>query len=118
MKIAVAGSRVYTDYKEVAEYIDMCIREYTDNEQITILSGGCRGADMLGERYAMEHGYRIARFCAQWDKFGKAAGIIRSRKIADTADLVVCFWDGDSRGTKTLIDYARKLGKTVCIKYV
>ena len=115
MKIAVAGSRHYTDYEEAVEYIDRCIHNLAKDEENIILSGGCRGADMLGERYALEHIHKIERFPARWDKYGKAAGIIRNKRIADSADVIICFWDGKSKGTKALIEYAKKLGKTIHI---
>ena len=45
----------------------------------------------------------------------KGAGVIRNRQIVDHCDQVIAFWDGKSRGTKSSIDYAKKLGKPVLI---
>ena len=115
MKIAVAGSRHYTDYEEAVEYIDRCIHNLAKDEEVIILSGGCRGADALGEQYAKKHGYDIVRFPALWNKYGRAAGIVRSKEIANTADVIICFWDGKSTGTRFLIEYANKLNKVIHI---
>ena len=41
---------------------------------------------------------------------------IRNRTIFDTADLVIAFWDGKSRGTASALNYARAKGKTVIIE--
>ena len=118
MKIVVAGSRDYTNYEEAVEFIKQSIQELTVLNDIIILSGGCKGADMLGERYAKEYGYKTKKFPAQWGKFGKAAGIIRNKEMADNADAIICFWNGKSKGTKALIDYTRASNKTLFIKHV
>lgn len=79
----------------------------------------CRGADTLGERFAKENGYPIKYFPADWNKYGKAAGVIRNEEMAkyaaeyedeDDEGILVAFWDGKSRGTKNMIDNAEKYG--------
>lgn len=116
LKIVIAGCRNYNNYYEAKEYIDFCIREIKKNNTIVILSGGCKGADMLGERYAIENGYEIRKFVADWDKYGKAAGPIRNEQMAIEADYIICFWDYKSRGTKSMIEYAKKYSKPCKIK--
>ena len=118
MKIAIAGSRDYTNYDEASKYIDMCIRELAEDKDIIILSGRCRGADLLGERYANEHGYKTELFPARWDRYGKTAGIIRNKEMVNAADCIICFWDGKSKGTGALINLAQKAEKTVFMKMV
>lgn len=88
--------------------------EYT----LIFVSGGCRGADMLGERYAMENGFEIERIPADWKRYGRAAGPKRNRVMADISDLVICFWDCESRGTKSMIDYAVDKNKPIRIKRI
>ena len=65
----------------------------------------------MGERYAAENGFTVEIFMAEWDKYGRAAGPIRNEKMVDIANLVIAFWDGKSRGTKSLIKYAERAGK-------
>ena len=48
------------------------------------------------------------RFPADWDKYGKAAGYKRNGEMARNADALIAFWDGKSRGTKHMIDLAKK----------
>ena len=117
-KVIVAGSRNYTDYEEARAYIDLCLSRIRTEYDLVILSGGCRGADRLGERYAAERGYPVIRFPADWDTYGRSAGPIRNREMAEASDYVICFWDGRSRGTRQIIDCAEKLGKPVKIKQV
>ena len=118
LKIVIAGCRNYNNYYEAKEYIDFCIREIKKNNTIVILSGGCKGTDMLGERYAIENGYEIRKFVANWDKYGKAAGPIRNEQMAIEADYIICFWDYKSRGTKSMIENAKKYSKPYKIKNI
>ena len=118
LKIVIAGCRNYNNYDEAKDYIDFCIREIKKNNTIVILSGGCRGADAIGERYAIENGYEIRKFVADWDKYGKAAGPIRNEQMAKDADYIICFWDYKSRGTKSMIENAKKYSKPYKIKNI
>lgn len=117
-RVVVAGSRNYNDYDKAKEYIDLCISEIKNKYTLIFLSGGCRGADMLGERYAEENGFKVERYPAEWDRYGKEAGPKRNREMAEGADFVICFWDGKSRGTKSMIKYATLNGKPIRIKIV
>ena len=38
--------------------------------------------------------------------------------MAKVGDYVICFWDGKSRGTKSMIEYAKKFNKPIRIKYI
>lgn len=102
-RIVVAGCREYQNYQEASGYISFCIREIKETFSLVFMSGGCRGADSLGERYALENGFPIERYPAEWTKYGAAAGPIRNRKMAEICDYVICFWDGKSRGTQSMI---------------
>ncbi len=118
IKIVVAGCRDFADYETAKNYIDFCISEIKDSSEIIFISGGCKGADMLGERYAKENGYQIERHSAQWEKYGRAAGPMRNKEMAQCCDYAICFWDGKSKGTKSMIEYAKSMGKEVKIKMI
>lgn len=117
-RIVVAGSRDYNNYDEAKRYIDFYVSVIKNENVLIFVSGGCRGADMLGERYARDNGYEIERYPADWKTYGKAAGPMRNKKMAQVADYVICFWDGISLGTKSMIEYAKELKKPVRIKYI
>ncbi len=117
-RIIVAGCRNYEDYDTAKKYIDMCINKIREKYDLVFLSGGCRGADMLGERYANENGFIIERYLADWQKHGKGAGPKRNFQMAKECDYVICFWDGKSRGTASMISYAKKLKKPLKIKKI
>lgn len=117
-RVVIAGCRDYTDYQEAKEYIDFCLSRIRKENHIIIVSGGASGADAMGERYADENGLAVERYPADWDQYGKSAGPIRNRQMAQAADYVICFWDGESRGTRSMIDFAEQYGKPVKIKRI
>ena len=45
---------------------------------------------------------------ADWDLDGKSAGFKRNVKMAEYADALVAFWDGESKGTKHMIETAKE----------
>lgn len=116
--LVIAGCRDYNDYQEAKGFIDRMVKEIRKTNEIVVLSGGCRGADALGERYAKENGFEVRHFLPDWKKFGRAAGPRRNEQMAAAADYVICFWDGQSRGTKSMIDCAKRLGKPLRVKRV
>lgn len=81
----------------------------------SIISGHAAGADALGERYALEHGIDMELYPAEWTKYGRMAGAIRNDEMASSSGALIAFWDGKSRGTKIMIEKARKKGLTVTI---
>lgn len=105
MKVIIAGGRTFDNYELLKE---SCDRILARQPLIEIVSGTAGGADKLGERYANEKGYLIHEFPANWDKHGKSAGYIRNEEMAKFADGLIAFWDGKSKGTKHMIDLAKK----------
>jgi len=101
MIAAIIGSRAFGDNE--------CMKTTLEGRGLTgIVSGGAKGADTLAERYARENGLPMETIRPEWGKHGRAAGVIRNREIVNAADIVVAFWDGTSRGTKSSIDFAKK----------
>lgn len=110
-KIVVAGSRSFDNYVLLADTLDSFIKTIMVSEKVTdieIVSGTAKGADKLGERYAQEHGYHIEKFPAYWEHYGKAAGPIRNEHMASYADFIFIFWDGQSKGSRSMIKCAQK----------
>jgi len=113
MKLIIAGSRNFTDYKKLAEACDHILQ---DQNNIEIVSGAYyKGADKLGEQYAAEKGFPIKQFPADWKKFGKAAGPKRNHQMANYADALIAFWNGESKGTKHMIQIAKSSSLNVFI---
>lgn len=107
VRLIIAGGRDFNDYSLLESKINYFLSN-TDLTTVTIISGTARGADLLGERYAKEHSIPVERYPANWDKHGRAAGHIRNKQMAQVATHCTCFWDGKSRGTKSMIDLAKQ----------
>jgi len=110
MKVIIAGSRSIEDYNLLLEAISKS--EFWISE---VVCGGARGADLLGERYAKENHIKLEMFLANWDAYGKRAGYLRNEQMAKYADCLIALWDGKSRGTKHMIDLAKKDGLRVYV---
>lgn len=110
MKLAVIGSRNFNNYEKLKSILD----KYQD-VIIEVVSGGAHGADSLAEKWANERGKKVTVFLPDWGKFGKSAGLVRNKKIIESCDKCVAFWDGKSRGTKNSIDLCKKLNKPYAI---
>ncbi|MCC8068748.1 MAG: DUF2493 domain-containing protein [Ruminococcus sp.] len=106
-RVLIAGSRTFNDYPLLCEEMKNFYRVHITE----IVCGMAKGADSLGEKWAREHRVKVTYFPALWDKYGKSAGIIRNHQMGDYADFLLAFWDGESHGTKDMIEYMKKLGK-------
>ena len=40
------------------------------------------------------------------------------KKMAEVSDYVICFWDGKSKGTKSMIEFAKQLKKPIRVKMI
>jgi hypothetical protein len=126
-RIVIAGGRDFTDYPLMVEECNAFISERVPTENIHIISGKAKGADALGERYAHQNGFKLIERPAAWDKvegvpksalgyhrdgraYNKRAGIERNEQMGRIATHAIIFWDGQSRGTKSMIDICKDLG--------
>lgn len=103
-KVIIAGSRGFSNYKLLREECNKFLREKRLTHNIIIVSGRARGADLLGERYAKDEGFALEVYPAQWKKLGKQASFRRNEQMAEVADALIAFWDGESHGTNHMID--------------
>lgn len=108
MKVAVIGSRSFTDY-------DLLKRTLSQLSISLLVSGGAKGADSLAERYADENQISKQVFLPDYTRYGRGAPLKRNYQIIDFADQVVAFWDERSRGTGHALKYAEQQGKPVTI---
>ncbi len=119
IKVVIAGCRHYSNYEEAKSFIEENLNDILlSRNSVIILSGGCKGADALGERYASEKNLQIEKHIARWNLYGRAAGPKRNKEMVDNCDRIICFWNGLSKGTKDTINYAKKANKDIRIKYI
>lgn len=116
--IVIAGSRSFNNYTLLSKVVKQVINKENITNPI-IISGGARGADELGERFAHDNNLHCRVFPAQWDKYGKSAGYRRNVEMANISHLCIAFWDGESRGTQHMINICRERGiKVYVVDYV
>ena len=101
MRIAVIGSRTIKEI-DLSRYI---------SAEDEIVSGGAVGVDRCAADYAKANGLLLTEFLPQYECYGRAAPHIRNREIVDYAEKIIAFWDGKSKGTKSVIQYAKQRGK-------
>ena len=106
MKLIIAGSREFNNYKLVSD--TLYESGFTRDTVTEVVSGCARGADLLGERWAVSYSIPIKRMPADWDSYGKRAGFLRNSDMAEYADACIVFWNGTSKGTKHMIDIAKR----------
>lgn len=106
MKFAVIGSRNITDEESILRVLNSYKTEIS-----VLITGGAIGIDQIAEQWALNNGIPTIIHIPNWKKYGKSAGIIRNKLIADDCDQCLAFWDGKSKGTKNTIDLCVKLKK-------
>ena len=80
---------------------------------IEIVSRHCVGADRLGELYAEKHNAQVKICPAEWEKYGKRAGIIRNKQMVDYISgfknkIVIAFVSVNTKGTRNTIMLAKR----------
>lgn len=112
MKVIIAGSRTINSYESVCQAIRNSQFDITE-----VVSGTARGVDQMGERWAAENNIPVKRFPANWNEYGKKAGYLRNKEMAEYAQSAIILWDCESKGTRHMIQLARRYGLTVFIDF-
>jgi hypothetical protein len=106
MELIVCGGRGYCDLETVYKTLDHI---NTETPITLLITGGCSGADQLAELWANERGVTLKVVPAQWDIYGRGAGPLRNKEMAEmNPDMVVAFKGG--RGTQNMCKIARDRG--------
>lgn len=115
MKVIIAGGRDFTNTAAMYEVLNELHDNQIITEDFTLVCGMARGADITAYHLCHEHGIPIEEYPANWTEYGKRAGYIRNEVMAGTADILIAFWDGTSKGTKHMIDTMNQQGKPVYV---
>lgn len=113
MKLAIVGSRTFTDY----ELLKDSVFKLNIGKIDWIVSGGAKGADSLAARFSKDYNIQLIEYLPDWRKYGKRAGFIRNELIIKDADWVLSFWNGLSRGAAHSLGLAKKFKKPTTIIY-
>lgn len=109
MKLAVVGSR------------GLCVEnlgDYLPDGVTELVSGGARGVDACVRAFAQRSGIPLREFLPDYARYRRGAPLKRDREIVEYADAVLAFWDGQSRGTKYVLEVCRQLKKPVRVVLV
>ena len=110
MKIIIAGSRTIINMNLLIKAIKLSSFEITSTDEI--VSGGARGVDTLGEKYAKQHNIKLTIFKPNWNKYGIKGGVIRNTQMSRYADWAIVVHCG-SKGSIDMINKMKKLNKPV-----
>lgn len=103
MKTIIAGSRTL-GAAHLASALLLCPWTH----EISIVVSGCApGIDIAGEDWAWRRRLPIERHFADWKRFGRGAGPMRNREMANSAEALLAVHDGRSPGTADMIAVAR-----------
>lgn len=111
MRTIIAGSR---DVSLGSVRAAMAACPWSDGITL-VLSGGARGADMNGEEWAREHHIPIEQYLAEWNRYGKGAGMRRNVEMAAMCEALVAVWDLVSPGTRFMIEMAEKYNRRIFV---
>lgn len=117
MKVIIAGGRDFTNVNVMATTLNNLqdVDHVIEIEKLTLICGMARGADLTAYKLFREVGLPIKMYPADWDQYGKQAGFIRNTQMADVADMLIAFWDGESRGTAHMINTMKQQHKSVFV---
>ncbi len=127
-RVIVAGSRLITSCAMVFDALDRLAARWP--ERFEVICGEARGVDTLGRKWAQARGYPVHSMPARWDalkipsavvlekrgrRYNAQAGHDRNAWMAAYGTHLVAFWDGHSRGTRSMIDLAKVCGLPVWV---
>jgi len=108
--VIVAGGRDFNDPKL---HFKSILDSWFHGNFNHVVSGMARGADSMAVEYATKKGLVLDKFPADWDTHGNSAGYRRNEEMAKHSHVLLAFWDGESKGTKHMIDIALREGLEV-----
>ena len=86
---------------------------FVDSSSV-LITGGCRGADYMTEKYANTHNIKIIIYNANWSKYGRSAGPIRnSQMMEQNPDLIIAFHSNLPQSKGTIDTIKKALSKNI-----
>lgn len=119
MKWVITGGRNIKDVQLVEGHLEDMYKKYGKPEML--IHGDCCGVDKISGSWAEKKGISVEKHPADWKKYGKGAGPIRNREMANRCskeDICVSLWNGTSSGTKDMLSVCEKKGLKTEIKLV
>lgn len=114
MKLIIAGSRTITDSSKLKEGLQQSPFKIKDISRI--ITGGADGVDNLAIEFAMEEKINFEVIYPDYENNkSRLAPILRNEEMVEKGDTLLAIWDGQSNGTKSIIEKANKSGLEVYV---
>jgi hypothetical protein len=110
MKVIIAGSRSIDNKNHLIKAI-----EEAPFGIDKVITGGADGVDTLAINWCIDNSINFEVFYPDYEEHGKKAPIIRNRKMSENGDALIAIWDGESSGTKNMINTAKDKGLEVYV---
>jgi hypothetical protein len=116
LRILVTGSRNWADRNTIRAALVTAAYPWlsahnTSTCHVTVVHGGARRADTIAGEIGRALGFTVEVHHADWERYGKRAGMIRNQVMVDAgADVCLAFPLGESRGTRGCMRAAEKAG--------
>ena len=108
MRVAIVGSRHFSEPDRVTEYVNGL------PARASIITGSASGVDAAATKAARARGLGVQVMPASFDEMSDASrSAARNQRLVDACDVLVAFWDGTSKGTRTTVERALDAGKEV-----
>jgi predicted Rossmann fold nucleotide-binding protein DprA/Smf involved in DNA uptake len=108
LRVAIVGSRHFSDPARVSDYVNSL------PPRASIITGSASGVDAAATKAARERGIPVQVMPASFDEMADATkAAARNQRLIDACDVLVAFWDGSSKGTRSTVERALDSGKEV-----
>ena len=108
MRVAIVGSRHFAEPDRVTDYVKSL------PAGSSIITGSASGVDAAATKAARTHGLSVRVMPASFDELADASkSAARNQRLVDACDVLVAFWDGSSKGTRSTVERALDAGKEV-----
>ena len=111
--IGIIGSKNFKDSDLIHAWLDRLNRELGPFDKLII--GGVGGTDTSAEKWAKNNRKEIKVYYADWSTYGKKAIFVRNIFIVDNSDILIAFWDGDSKDSAHAIRISRASNKPLLV---
>lgn len=109
MKVLICGNRKLS-WNNLA-HMQNIVLSYKPTE---IIVGNAKGADSIGAFIAEKYGIPCTMIKADWDTYGKQAGVVRNLKMLALRPDVILAFNATGKGTQHMVKIGRDAGiKTV-----
>lgn len=113
LNLGVVGSRTFSDRDLIFAWLDRIHKDLGPFDKL--VTGDAQGADLIAESWGKKNNINVKICYADWTNLGNKASYLRNISVIDNSDLVIAFWDGDSKGTAHAIRVTRMVNKPLLV---